>query len=87
MSIIHPGFMDQGCLWQGPLLELAPRLAGYCAPGGLLALSGILATQAPAVQAAYAPYFSDFLLACDDGDWALLTAVRREGRGEAGDAQ
>lgn len=72
---------------QGPLLELAPRLAGYCAPGGLLALSGILAAQAPAVQAAYAPYFGCFLLACDDGGWALLTAVRKESRADAGGAR
>ncbi|KAK9838119.1 hypothetical protein WJX81_002386 [Elliptochloris bilobata] len=49
---------------QGPLLALAPRLAGYSVPGGLLALSGILAAQAPAVQAAYAPYFSGFELTC-----------------------
>ena len=72
---------------QGPLLALAPRLAGYCAPGGLLALSGILAAQAPAVQAAYAPYFGDFALTCNDGGWALLTAVRRESGAEAADAE
>ncbi len=67
---------------QGPLLALAPRLAGYCAPGGLLALSGILAAQAPAVQAAYAPFFLKFKTTTSDGgDWALLTAVRRGGVG------
>lgn len=74
-------------MWQGPLLELAPRLAGYCAPGGLLALSGILAAQAPAVKAAYAPYFGDFGLTCDGGGWALLMAVRRESRAEAADTE
>jgi hypothetical protein len=30
---------------RGPLLELAPRLASYCRPGGRLMLSGILQEQ------------------------------------------
>ena len=71
------------CGQQGPLLALAPRLAGYCAPGGLLALSGILATQAPAVEAAYGPFFTGFEVTCGDGCWALLSAVRRQGATEA----
>ncbi|HID50127.1 MAG TPA: 50S ribosomal protein L11 methyltransferase, partial [Chromatiales bacterium] len=37
----------------GPLLELAPRLATRVRPGGHIVLSGILAGQADAVQAAY----------------------------------
>ena len=37
----------------GPLVELAPMLAGHLAPGGRLALSGILANQAEEVLDAY----------------------------------
>ncbi|TRZ95831.1 MAG: 50S ribosomal protein L11 methyltransferase [Rhodocyclaceae bacterium] len=38
-----------------PLCMLAPLLAGRIAPGGRIALSGVLATQAELVMAAYAP--------------------------------
>ena len=41
----------------GPLVELAPRLAELVAPGGALALSGVLEEQAPEVAAAYSPHF------------------------------
>ncbi|MFI0471220.1 50S ribosomal protein L11 methyltransferase [Halomonas sp. HMF6819] len=37
----------------GPLVELAPTIAGYVAPGGRIALSGILANQADDVVKAY----------------------------------
>ncbi|QTF91472.1 50S ribosomal protein L11 methyltransferase, partial [Halomonas sp. BM-2019] len=37
----------------GPLVELAPMIAGHVAPGGRLALSGILAAQAEEVIDAY----------------------------------
>ena len=37
----------------GPLIELAPTIAGHVAPGGRLALSGILAHQADEVLEAY----------------------------------
>ncbi|MDI5934087.1 50S ribosomal protein L11 methyltransferase [Halomonas kalidii] len=37
----------------GPLVELAPTIAGHVAPGGRLALSGILAPQAEEVLEAY----------------------------------
>jgi ribosomal protein L11 methyltransferase len=39
----------------GPLVALAPRLAGLLAPGGTLVLAGLLDEQAPEVVAAYAP--------------------------------
>lgn len=39
----------------GPLRELAPTILPLLAPGGQLVLSGILADQADAVMAAYAP--------------------------------
>lgn len=38
----------------GPLVELAPMIAGHVAPGGRVALSGILANQADDVYEAYA---------------------------------
>lgn len=37
----------------GPLVELAPMIAGHVAPGGQIALSGILANQADEVLSAY----------------------------------
>lgn len=37
----------------GPLVEMAPMIAGHVAPGGRLALSGILAAQAEEVLQAY----------------------------------
>lgn len=63
---------------QGPLVALAPRLAAYTKPGGLLGLSGILQEQAPAVVEAYSPWFEGFQVAGEDR-WALVTAVRRAG--------
>ncbi|WP_163649105.1 50S ribosomal protein L11 methyltransferase [Modicisalibacter sp. 'Wilcox'] len=57
----------------GPLVELAPTIAGHVAPGGRLALSGILAHQAEDVLAAY----RDQGLAMDEpverDGWVLLT--------------
>lgn len=40
----------------GPLVKLAPRLAGLLAPGGALVLAGLLDEQASEVMAAYAPW-------------------------------
>jgi ribosomal protein L11 methyltransferase len=40
----------------GPLVQLAPRLAGLLAPGGSLVLAGLLDEQAPEVIDAYAPW-------------------------------
>jgi ribosomal protein L11 methyltransferase len=59
----------------GPLLDLAPRLAYYAAPGGRLALSGLLAVQAAQVTQAYSPYF-DGLRVTTEGEWALLEGTR-----------
>lgn len=61
---------------QGPLVALAPRLAAYTKPGGLLGLSGILQEQVEAVVAAYSPWFRDFRVEGEDR-WALVTAVRK----------
>ena len=60
----------------GPLIDLAGQLAGYCRPGGSLALSGILAEQAESVRAAYTPWF-DLNPTTQQGDWVRIDGVRR----------
>ena len=60
----------------GPLVELAPLLAGRVRSGGHLAVSGLLLEQVAAVVAAYRPWF-DLELATAREDWALLAGRRR----------
>ncbi len=62
----------------GPLMALAPRLAALARPGARLKLAGILAGQADAVAAAYAPWF-DVNSAPVDAEWAAVSGVRRSG--------
>jgi ribosomal protein L11 methyltransferase len=57
-----------------PLIVLAPALAARVAPQGAIALSGILAAQADAVVAAYAPWFTLAAERADEG-WVLLTGA------------
>lgn len=61
---------------KGPLIELAPEMARYTAPGGVVILSGLLVIQAEAVTAAYvAAGFSP--VARDDlGEWSALVLRR-----------
>jgi len=59
----------------GPVLDLEPRLAAYAKPGGRLALSGVLETQAHQVVAAYSAHFGD-LRVITSGEWALVTGIR-----------
>jgi ribosomal protein L11 methyltransferase len=59
-----------------PLIVLAPLLSSRAAPGGRIALSGILESQAAEVAAAYDPVFDLSVSAVEDG-WALLTGERR----------
>jgi ribosomal protein L11 methyltransferase len=59
----------------GPLVELAPRFAALVKPGGWLALSGLLAEQAPAVAGAYRSWFDIATTASREG-WVLLTGRR-----------
>ncbi|MCX7148088.1 MAG: 50S ribosomal protein L11 methyltransferase, partial [Rhodocyclales bacterium] len=54
-----------------PLCVLAPLLAGRVAPGGRIALSGVLAAQAELVIAAYAPLIALRVGADNDG-WVRL---------------
>ncbi len=56
-----------------PLKLLAPLLAGHVAPDGQLVLAGILARQADALKAAYAPWLALEVSDSEDG-WILMTA-------------
>ncbi len=60
----------------GPLAQLAPQIAGCVAPGGVIALSGILREQAAEVAAAYAAWI-DWDEPAIDGDWVCLAGCRR----------
>jgi ribosomal protein L11 methyltransferase len=59
-----------------PLVVLAPLLARLTAPGGRLALAGLLMQQADEVRSAYASWF-DFGTPEGEEGWALLSGVRR----------
>jgi len=61
-----------------PLRMLAPLLAAHTRPGGRIALSGILATQAADVTLAYAPWF-DLASEGHEAEWVCLAGVRRAG--------
>mmetsp|Transcript_14780 Transcript_14780/g.35686 ORF Transcript_14780/g.35686 Transcript_14780/m.35686 type:complete len:167 (+) Transcript_14780:23-523(+) len=61
----------------GPLQRLASEIASLARAGAPLGLSGVLATQAPEVVAAYTPYFNDVIVEEQDGDWVLITGVRK----------
>ena len=60
----------------GPLVSLAPQLSGLVRPGGLLALSGILAEQGEEVAAAYTKDFDLDPIAERDG-WVRISGRRR----------
>ncbi len=57
----------------GPLAELKTVISAYVKPGGKLALSGILESQAHSVMAAYADEFSFDPVAVQD-EWVRLSA-------------
>lgn len=59
-----------------PLVALAPRLAEYTAPGGRIALSGILAEQESMILKAYASYF-ELEAAKTREEWLLITGTKR----------
>jgi ribosomal protein L11 methyltransferase len=58
-----------------PLCVLAPLLAARVAPGGRIALSGVLDTQTEQVIAAYAPFLALRVGATHEG-WARLEGTR-----------
>ncbi|MAR89420.1 MAG: 50S ribosomal protein L11 methyltransferase [Pseudomonadota bacterium] len=59
----------------GPLISLAPTLAGLVRPQGHLVLSGILVDQAAAVSERYQTLF-DMEPPVTDGDWVRLAGVK-----------
>jgi len=59
-----------------PLIVLAPLIASLTAPGGRLALAGLLAAQADEVGAAYRPWFDLDAPGQDEG-WTLVSGTRR----------
>ena len=65
----------------GPLVDLAPALAGALAPGGRLVLAGLLGHQADAVAAAYRRQGMMAAARIDRGDWPTLVMRRRKSTG------
>jgi len=63
----------------GTLIELAAPIAARVAEGGELLLSGILATQAADVRAAYEAEGLAFRETRHEGEWALLWMARSPG--------
>ncbi len=61
-----------------PLTDLAPRLAGLTRGGGEIVLSGILASQAAEIRAAYERWF-EIAPAVAREDWIMISGRRREG--------
>ncbi len=59
-----------------PLTVLAPLLATLTAPGGMIALSGILAPQADEVRDAYRQWFDMHATEHED-EWVLLAGRKR----------
>ncbi len=55
-----------------PLIDLAADVAGSLAPGGTLILSGLLVTQAAAVEAAYRAQGLKLAQENHHGDWGVL---------------
>ncbi|WP_405227366.1 50S ribosomal protein L11 methyltransferase [Lentisalinibacter sediminis] len=60
-----------------PLAALAPRLAGLTRSGGEIVLSGILASQAEEIRAAYERWF-EIAPAVAREDWIMISGRRRE---------
>ncbi len=56
----------------GPLIAMAPEIAGIAAPGATVVLAGLLTTQAPAVEAAYAAAGCATQERLVRGDWTIL---------------
>ncbi|NBZ88281.1 50S ribosomal protein L11 methyltransferase [Stagnihabitans tardus] len=62
---------------KGPLIELAPEMARYTAPRGLVILSGLLVIQAEAVTAAYVAAGFTPVSRDDLGEWSALVLQRQ----------
>ena len=59
-----------------PLCVLAPLLAARTRPGGVIGLSGVLASQTEQVRAAYRPSF-DLAVRAEREGWILLEGTRQ----------
>lgn len=60
----------------GPLRELAPVIIEYVAPGGVLALSGVLEEQAKQLQEIYGQYCTMDAIKVQD-EWVRLSGLRK----------
>jgi ribosomal protein L11 methyltransferase len=61
----------------GPLVSLAPILAGLLKPGGKLGLSGIMESQSDMILEAYQPFFDDVIVEETEGIWVLVTGTKK----------
>lgn len=84
ITVLEPGELRSGRfdvvlanILAGPLAGLAPRLAGLTRGGGDIVLSGILASQADEIRAAYEPWF-DIAPTVAREDWIMISGRRRE---------
>ena len=59
----------------GPLVELAPQIASHTKQSGEIVLSGLLEAQEKEVIQAYKPWFSNFVVAVEDG-WLRISAKK-----------
>ncbi|MBL4915841.1 50S ribosomal protein L11 methyltransferase [Szabonella alba] len=62
---------------KGPLIELAPDMAGHIAQGGLCILSGLLVVQADSIIAAYEAQGFALRSRDDLGEWSALVLERK----------
>ena len=76
-AAVGPASLVLANILADPLMTLAPRLADLTVPGGDLALSGILETQAADVAGAFRGAFDMRVGARSEG-WARLDGRRRE---------
>ena len=60
----------------GPLVELAPLLAGYCKSGGHIILSGILENQAQSILDTYGKWFTLEAPAVQD-EWIRISGIKK----------
>jgi ribosomal protein L11 methyltransferase len=60
----------------GPLIQVAGELAARQAPGGRIALAGVLAEQADDVVAAYRPWY-DLRVDGERDEWVRISGTRR----------
>jgi ribosomal protein L11 methyltransferase len=65
----------------GPLIDLAPSVAGALQPGGRLILAGLLESQAEKVAAAYRRHGLMLSVSIVRGDWPTLVMRKRKSLG------